>query len=117
MGLSPKLANPLKTKLIGESFIKTDKIDATAIAVMQEQGLDLGTHTSKGLSELPHQTWDAIVTMGCSDACPQLPAKQRVDWQVPDPARQPREVYRQVRDTIDRAVRTLIDQLTIVQRG
>ncbi len=88
------------------------QVDAQATAVMKERGLDLSRHASKGLSDLPQVTWDAIVTMGCGDACPALPATRRLDWQIPDPARQPLEVYRQVRDTIERAVKALISELT-----
>ena len=88
------------------------QVDAQATAVMKEQGLDLSLQASKGLSDLPQVTWDAIVTMGCGDACPTLPAKRRLDWQIPDPARQPLEVYRQVRDTIDASVKRLVEQLT-----
>jgi protein-tyrosine-phosphatase len=88
------------------------QVDTQATAVMKERGLDLSHHASKGLSDLPQVTWDAIVTMGCGEACPTLPAKQRLDWRIPDPARQPPEVYRQVRDAIEGAVKTLIEQLT-----
>jgi protein-tyrosine-phosphatase len=83
-----------------------------AIAVMQERGIDLGQQRSKGLAALPQVTWEAIVTMGCGDACPNLPAQQRIDWQIPDPARQPPVVYRHVRDLIEEKVKRLIEQLT-----
>ena len=87
------------------------QVDPTAIAVMQEKGIDMRQHASKGLEALPAVTWDAIVTMGCGDACPHLPATQRIDWQIPDPARQSVEIYRQVRDAIDWAVQVLLEQL------
>ena len=89
------------------------QVDAGAIEVMQERGLDLILHRSKGLADLPSVTWDAIVTMGCGDACPSVPAKARLDWQIPDPARQPPEVYRQVRDLIDGAVKALLERLSV----
>ena len=65
------------------------RVDQTAIDVMREVGIAMDAHASKGLDQLPPVTWDAIVTMGCGDACPSLPAKQRIDWQIPDPARAP----------------------------
>ncbi|MBI3330579.1 MAG: arsenate reductase ArsC [Candidatus Omnitrophica bacterium] len=83
------------------------------VAVMRERGIDLSRHRSKGLADLPPVTWDAIVTMGCGDACPNVPAKHRLDWQIPDPARQPPEVYRQVRDAIDGAVKMLLEGLGV----
>jgi len=89
------------------------QVDAGAVAVMRERGLDLSRQNSKGLTELPSVTWDAVVTMGCGDACPNVPAKHRLDWQVPDPARQPPEVYRQVRDVIDGAVKMLLEGLGV----
>ena len=83
-------------------------VDAMAIDVMRERGIDMSRHTSKGFDALPNITWDVLVTMGCGEACPHLPAIRRVDWQIPDPARQPVEVYRQIRDLIDGAVQLLL---------
>jgi len=88
------------------------QIDPTAIAVMQEKGLDLRQQTSKGLSDLPRITWDVVVGMGCGDDCAVVPAKRRVSWAIPDPARQPIEVYRQARDVIEESVKRLLEQVT-----
>ena len=85
-------------------------VDETATVVMREKGVPLSGHTSKGLSVLPSVEWDALITMGCGDACPTLPAKRRIDWNIPDPARQPIEFYRRVRDTIDAAVTQLLQE-------
>jgi protein-tyrosine-phosphatase len=53
---------------------------------MAELGIDLLGQTSKGLDALPSDvTWDALVTMGCGDACPFVPARERLDWDLPDP--------------------------------
>ena len=89
------------------------RVDPAAIEVMREVGIAIDGHASKGLDQLPPLTWDAIVTMGCGDACPSLPAKQRIDWQIPDPARQPIAVYRQVRQQIEERVRALLSQLPL----
>ncbi len=86
-------------------------VDATAISVMGERGISMASHTSKGLDALPAGRWDVLVTMGCGDACPTLPAARRIDWQIPDPARQPVDIYRGVRDTIEASIRTLLDEL------
>lgn len=86
-------------------------VDPTAIAVMQEKGFDLSRHTSKGLSEFPHMTWDVVVGMGCKEDCAVVPAKRHLIWQIPDPAHQPVEVYRQVRDAIEEAVKTLLEEI------
>ena len=87
------------------------EVDPQAIAVMQEKGLDLRSHSSKGLAQLPQRTWDVVVSMGCQEDCAVIPARKHVNWQIPDPAHQPLGVYRQVRDVIEQAVKTLIEQL------
>ena len=70
--------------------------------------MDLAGHRPKGLGEIPSLTWDAIVTMGCGDACPHLPARKRFDWDLPDPKDLPEEEFRKVRDEIRRRVMDLI---------
>lgn len=88
------------------------RVDAQAVAVMQERGIDMSRQTSKGLGELPGITWDVVVGMGCGEDCAVVPATRRLAWQIPDPAHQPLDTYRRVRDAIEESVRTLIDQLT-----
>ena len=56
-------------------------------------------------------TFDAAVTMGCGDACPLVRAKQRVDWNIPDPKELPAEEFRKVRDFIESKVRALLQEL------
>ena len=87
------------------------QVDATAIQVMSERRIDISAQQSKGFDALPAVALDVVVTMGCGDACPHIPAKRRIDWQVPDPARQPIETYRRVRDTVEAAVRQLLVEL------
>ncbi|TAJ61503.1 MAG: arsenate reductase ArsC, partial [Chitinophagaceae bacterium] len=61
-------------------------VNPKAIAAMKELGYDLSTHDSKSLQEVEqYAPFDAVVTMGCGDACPWMPAKQFIDWQIPDP--------------------------------
>src|SRR5688572_24009181 len=61
------------------------RINPKAIDVMKELDYDLTKHASKSLGEIPDITFDAVVTMGCGDACPWIPAKLREDWEIPDP--------------------------------
>jgi arsenate reductase len=56
-------------------------------------------------------TWDAVVTMGCGDACPSLPAVRRVDWALPDPKHLPLEEFRKVRDEIETRVKSLLEDI------
>jgi arsenate reductase len=55
--------------------------------------------------------FDAVVTMGCGDACPWMPAKQFIDWQIPDPKHMDSEDFNKVRDLIGEKVKTLINSL------
>ena len=86
------------------------KINETVIALMKEQGVDLTRQLSKGLGDLPPLQWDYVVTMGCGDACPALPAKTRVDWALPDPKHMPLDEFRKVRDDIEARVKSLIEE-------
>ncbi len=84
------------------------RINPKAIEAMSELGYDLRTHSSKGLADFNGQDFDAAVTMGCGDACPMINAKQRVDWQIPDPREMPPEQFREVRDLIESKVKQLL---------
>lgn len=87
------------------------KINPKAIAAMQELGYDLTTHSSKSLDEVSSEApFDVVVTMGCGDACPWMPAKQFVDWQVPDPRNMEPNQFNEVRDHVGRLVRGLIEE-------
>jgi protein-tyrosine-phosphatase len=97
------------------------RVHPVAIEVMKELGLDLSGHRSKGLAELPTREWDYIVTMGClpaapgaaqagGDACPAMPARHRLDWDIPDPIGLPLAEVRRIRDQIVGLVRGLIQE-------
>ena len=86
------------------------RVHPAAVSAMQELGISLVGHYSKGLNEVPQQLWDYVVTMGCGDNCPTVRAKNRLDWQIPDPVSLPPEEARQVRDLIISQVRQLLDK-------
>lgn len=88
------------------------KINPKAIAAMKELGYDLSTHSSKSLQEVePYAPFDAVVTMGCGDACPWMPARQFIDWTIPDPRDMNEEDFRKVRDGIGEKVKDLVSTL------
>jgi protein-tyrosine-phosphatase len=87
------------------------KINPKAIAAMSEIGYDLSSHDSKSLDEIPNVTYDAVITMGCGDACPWVPARYREDWAIPDPRNMNEDDFRTVRDEIESKVKALLDQL------
>jgi protein-tyrosine-phosphatase len=83
-------------------------VNQRAIASMREIGYDLSTHRSKSLDELPSGSYDAVVTMGCGDACPWVPARYREDWAIPDPKEMEPDEFRKVRDDIEAKVEVLL---------
>src|SRR5215472_13906424 len=87
------------------------KINPRAVEFMREVGYDLTTHTSKSLDQFNGQEIDVAVTMGCGDACPLVRARRREEWDIPDPKELPPEVYRAVRDRIERKVLDLLASL------
>src|SRR5712664_3844731 len=88
------------------------KINPKAIEAMRSVGYDLSRHRSKSLTEIPDTEFDFVATMGCGDECPFVRAKQREDWNIPDPKDLPPEEFSKVRDLIDAKVKAVITQLT-----
>ncbi|MBP7625152.1 MAG: arsenate reductase ArsC [Xanthomonadales bacterium] len=83
-------------------------VNPRAIEFMAERGYDLSAHASKSLDDIGDGEWDAVITMGCGDDCPWVPAKRREDWALPDPKHMAADDYRAVRDEIERRVIDLI---------
>lgn len=87
-------------------------INLKAIAAMKELGYDLSTHESKNLEEVKKfAPFDAVITMGCGDACPWMPAKQFIDWQIPDPRNMEPDKFNEVRDLVKLKVQELLNDL------
>lgn len=90
------------------------KINPKAVAAMKELDYDLGTHNSKSLDEVKQfAPFDAVVTMGCGDACPWMPATRFIDWQIPDPRDMNETEFSKVRDMIEEKVKGLLRQLEL----
>ena len=88
-----------------------EMLDPAVVEAMAELGVDLAHELPKLLTEESVQTADAVVTMGCGDACPILPGKRYEDWAVPDPAGKSVEEVRAIRDAIDRRVQALLGEV------
>ena len=84
------------------------KVNPKAVETMKDLGYDMSAHRSKGLDALPDGVFDVAVTMGCGDSCPNLRAKRRIDWQIPDPKLLSPDDYREVRNLIGRMVKALL---------
>jgi protein-tyrosine-phosphatase len=89
----------------------TGEINPQVIEVLKERGIALGTAYPKPLSDSVIQAADVIITMGCGDTCPYFPGKRYEDWEVADPAGQPIEVVREIRDDIQARVTTLLREI------
>ena len=84
------------------------RVHPLAIHMMNEIGLDIARHQSKGLHEVPAKRWDYVVRMGCGDSCPSVSARHRIEWHIPDPVGFSVEEARSVRDQIAGLVRDLV---------
>jgi Low molecular weight phosphotyrosine protein phosphatase len=78
------------------------------MAAMDEWGIDLSQEFPKPLTDEFVKAADAVITMGCGEACPIYPGKRYEDWELDDPAGQPVEVVRRIRDDIDARVQLLL---------
>jgi arsenate reductase (thioredoxin) len=85
-----------------------DRLNPAVVAAMAELGIDLSQELPKPLTDASVKAADVVITMGCGDACPTSPGKRSEDWQLQDPAGQPVEVVRGIRDQIDTRVRQLL---------
>src|SRR5437867_10686972 len=110
-GFARRLAGPGWTVASAGSH-PSGTVHSRAAAFMKERGIDLASHRSKGLDELPPITWDAVVTLGCGDACPHVPARRRIEWDLPDPKDLPGDECRRVRDEIERPAGALLRDLS-----
>jgi arsenate reductase (thioredoxin) len=88
------------------------KINETAIAAMKELNYDLLNHSSKSLDDVKKfAPFDVVVTMGCGDACPWMPAKKFINWEIPDPRNMDSSSFKKVRDDIGNKVWQLLEDL------
>jgi len=79
--------------------------------VMREVGVDLDGRTPRMLTQELAEWADVVVTMGCGDACPYIPGKRYIDWELPDPKGLPLDEVRALRDDIAQRVEALIPEL------
>ena len=87
------------------------RVNETAIDLMREIGYDLSKHRSSPPEELPAGEFDVLVSMGCGDDCPVVPAARRIDWEIPDPKHMPLSDFRAVRDLVESEVVKLLATL------
>jgi len=88
-----------------------EEINPAVVEAMRELGVDMSEEFPKPLTDEVVRAADAVITMGCGDACPIYPGKRYEDWTLDDPASQDLETVRRIRDEIDTRVQKLIDEL------
>jgi len=89
-----------------------DQINPAVVAAMSELGLDVSKEFPKPMTDEVVQAADAVITMGCGDACPIYPGKRYEDWEVDDPAEADLDGVRRIRDDISERVQRLLAELT-----
>ncbi|MFF2318232.1 arsenate reductase ArsC [Arthrobacter sp. NPDC058097] len=92
--------------------LPASELDPAVVTVMSEMGLDLSQNYPKPLTDDVVRASDVVITMGCGDSCPIYPGKRYEDWDLPDPADQPLDTVREIRDQIHDRVKTLVASLT-----
>jgi protein-tyrosine-phosphatase len=88
-----------------------EHVHPEVVEVMQELDIDLSDRQPQLLTNELAQQADVIVTMGCGDACPYIPGKRYIDWDLPDPKGRPLEQVRAIRDEIEQRVGALATEL------
>ncbi len=112
MGFFAHLANGRADVYSGGSE-PASEVNPAAIAAMAEKGIDIAGAQPKRWTTQMLEAVDVVVTMGCGDTCPMLPGRRYEDWRLPDPAGQPLEAVRPIRDEIERRVTVLVSQLAL----
>jgi arsenate reductase (thioredoxin) len=86
-------------------------LNPAVVAAMAERGIDISAEVPRRWVDDDIRAADVVVTMGCGDECPFVPGRRYEDWELRDPAGQPLEVVREIRDDIEGRVRVLVDEL------
>ena len=88
-----------------------ERVHPEVVEVMHEIGIDLSGRTPRKLTQEDGEWADVVVTMGCGDACPYIPGKRYVDWDLPDPKSLPLGEVRALRDDIAQRTEALAAEL------
>ena len=100
-----------RVEVLSAGSAPKDSINPIAVQAMQEVGIDISNNVPKVLTPEVVQESDAVITMGCGDACPFYPGKRYEDWVLDDPAGQGIESVRVIRDEIKKRVEQLLSEL------
>jgi arsenate reductase len=101
--------------VLSSGTMPADQLHPVVIEAMAEEGIDLSDRQPAVLTVADVKASDVVITMGCGDACPIFPGKRYLDWALDDPARQPIERVREIRNEIRELVLGLIDEVAPAQ--
>jgi len=102
------LADPSKARAVSAGTQPADRVNPVVVEAMREAGIDVSGATPQRLTQTVAEQASLLVTMGCGDECPYVPGLQRDDWPLDDPAGQPLDRVRAIRDDIRQRVHTLV---------
>ncbi len=102
-----------RVEVLSAGSAPKDSINPVAVAAMAEVGIDIANQQPKVLTTQAVMESDAVITMGCGDACPFFPGKRYEDWVLEDPAGQDIDFVRRVRDDIKARVEKLLSELLV----
>ena len=88
-----------------------EAVNPMAVSAMAEKGIDIAGAQPRKFGDTDLEAADIVITMGCGDECPYVPGKRYLDWEVGDPAGQPLERVRVIRDEIEGRVRALLEEI------
>ena len=88
-----------------------DSVNPFAVEAMKEAGIDISAARPKGFNDLPAKEFDYVITLGCKDVCPIIPAKQHIEWRIDDPRGKDIDFFRYVRDSIKNKTKDLIEEI------
>jgi arsenate reductase (thioredoxin) len=108
------LADPSKARAVSAGTQPADRVNPVVVEAMREAGIDVSGATPQRLTQTVAAQASLLVTMGCGDECPFVPGLQRDDWPLDDPAGQPLERVRAIRDDIRQRVHTLVTRAGVV---
>jgi arsenate reductase len=102
------LVDPSTARAVSAGTQPADRVNPLVVEAMREAGIDISGATPQRLTQTVAEQASLLVTMGCGDDCPYVPGLQRDDWPLEDPAGQPLERVRAIRDDIRQRVHTLV---------
>lgn len=86
-------------------------VNPDAIKAMKDMGIDISSQKSKGFEALPIKSFDYVISLGCKDQCPFVPAKKQRQWDIPDPKGKDMEFFRKTRDELAMRILKLIEEV------